>query len=63
VCFWFDAYTWLEQHRFLQVDLVQRDRQQFAHIDDEELGQRTSYIATTKQALAAISADYKVPAS
>jgi hypothetical protein len=44
-----------------QVDLVQRDRQQFAHIDDEELAQRTSYIATTKQALTAISADYKVP--
>lgn len=43
----------------LTVDLVQRDRAQFAHIDDYELQQRTSYIASTKQALADISAAYK----
>lgn len=43
----------------LTVDLVQRDRAQFAHIDDYELDQRTTYIGETKKTLAGISAAFK----
>uniref|UniRef100_A0A7S2S2M2 t-SNARE coiled-coil homology domain-containing protein n=1 Tax=Rhizochromulina marina TaxID=1034831 RepID=A0A7S2S2M2_9STRA len=42
----------------LTVEFVQKDRAQFAHIDDYDLQQRTTYIAETKQALGEIKAYY-----
>lgn len=35
----------------LTVELVQNDRQQFAHIDDYELSQRTEYVSQAKKSL------------
>jgi len=40
----------------LTVEFVQKDRAQFAHIDDYDLQQRTSFIAETKQTLGEVKA-------
>jgi len=42
----------------LTVELVQRDRQQFAHIDDYELEKRSSYVAETRRTLSDVRAFY-----
>jgi len=43
----------------LTVELVQKDRSQFQHIDDYELEQRATYVTQTKKVLAEISASFK----
>eukprot|EP00615_Pteridomonas_danica_P007056 CAMPEP_0114350954 /NCGR_PEP_ID=MMETSP0101-20121206/16800_1 /TAXON_ID=38822 ORGANISM="Pteridomonas danica, Strain PT" /NCGR_SAMPLE_ID=MMETSP0101 /ASSEMBLY_ACC=CAM_ASM_000211 /LENGTH=228 /DNA_ID=CAMNT_0001490547 /DNA_START=70 /DNA_END=753 /DNA_ORIENTATION=- len=43
----------------LTVDLVLKDRAQFAHIDDYELDERSKYISETKEVLAEISLTLK----
>mmetsp|Transcript_46486 Transcript_46486/g.105014 ORF Transcript_46486/g.105014 Transcript_46486/m.105014 type:complete len:247 (+) Transcript_46486:144-884(+) len=43
----------------LTVDLVKNDRQQFPHIDDYELEQRSAFIVKTKKVLSEITASFK----
>ena len=43
----------------MTVELVQKDREQFAHIDDFELEDRTNYITRTREEVRAVAAYFK----
>ena len=43
----------------MTVELVQKDREQFAHIDDFELVDRTDYITKTREEVRAVAAYFK----